>query len=104
LPTISICFRNNIFIIYVILIFRFKLSYYLTKNLCFSYIFSSSDFETPTEGDTDVENKDNVVIEQTVDTKALYTEIDTYLEGGETEKLKAYELLQNNKSKVIIAD
>lgn len=61
----------------------------------------SSDFETPTEGDTDVENKDNVIIEQTVDTKALYTEIDTYLEGGETEKQKAYELLQNNKSKYI---
>lgn len=78
----------------------FKLYYYLTKNLCFSYVFSSSDFETPTEGDTDVENKDNVVIEQTVDTKALYTEIDTYLEGGETEKQKAYELLQDNKSKV----
>lgn len=33
---------------------------------------------------------------------ALYTEIDTFIDGGETEKLKAYELLQNNKTKVFV--
>ncbi|CAC5393726.1 RMDN3 [Mytilus coruscus] len=61
----------------------------------------SSEFETPTEGDTSTDNEDKEKSEPSADVTALYTEIDTFIEGGETEKLKAYEILQNNKTKYL---
>lgn len=63
--------------------------------MCYS---RSSEFETPTEGEDDGDDFTNVV--PSADAFDVYKQVDTFLEGGDAEKVQAYDLLQNNKTKV----